>query len=410
MTAKAVQFVLVVRYNLSAHRATYGRLHGPPSTYTKDFLQLSRKKEFLEAIEKIFPPGSDQLPSIPIVYRWSNGSSARGAFVYHSSDRPHLSWETSVGAPPPWKMTLRPSPETVQTIPGNPSHTDPHAADSEHGLLSERGAGHPYLVAVKLVDEESTFHLRVYLRDASPSYAWADFGLIPEVVREISPGPDSRAAFGWVVVPNGSLFFDPNLNHDAWHTLQQLKDTTRSAVASRFKDGLLLPFDIVDDDASAETLAADEQQVEEFESQIRKGKYSVPDVSSTVKTRGSAQRAFSKEVRANYGGACAITGINSRHFLVASHIVPWSKDETIRLDPANGICLSLLVDKAFELGFLQIEDDLSIRIEWQRVGDDVVLRGLLQPYEGKMLRIPISHPPTIDYLRRRRELVTAHVR
>lgn len=407
MTAKAVQFVLVVRYNLSAHRATYGRLSGPPSTYTKDYLQLSRKQDFLAAIEAVLDTPSDQPHAVPIIYRWPNGGIAHGAFIYQSADRPHLSWETSVGAPAPWKMAIRPTSKTVETIPGDPSHTDPVTADAEFHRLSERGAGYPYLVAVKLVGEENTFHLRVYLRDASSSMMWADFGLLPDAVQEVAPTLASSSAIGWTLLPTGALFFDPDSAHDAWRTHDQGDEPHGYSVREALAVYTSTELAVASDDASAERLSPDEEEVERYESQLRSGNYSVPDASSTVKTRGSAQRAFSKAVRANYGGSCAITGVVSRQFLVASHIVPWSMDETIRLDPANGICLSLLVDKAFELGYLQIADDLSVSIDWNRVGPDTALRSLLLPYDGLTLRTPNQQPPSVDYLRRRRELVNA---
>jgi hypothetical protein len=101
---------------------------------------------------------------------------------------------------------------------------------------------------------------------------------------------------------------------------------------------------------------------------------------------------------------CAITGIETREFLVAAHIVPWSTDQSIRLDPSNGICLSLLVDRAFEKGYLLIEDDHTIRIDWDRVGDDHELRTWLKPYEGKTLNAPTDGPPKAEYLQRRRAM------
>ena len=106
--------------------------------------------------------------------------------------------------------------------------------------------------------------------------------------------------------------------------------------------------------------------------------------------------------QANYGYRCAITGLATKDFLVASHIVPWSKDETIRLDPSNGICLSLLVDRAFEKGYLLIEDDYTIRIDWDRVGNDSALRSRLEPYDGQKLNKPAKGAPKLEYLQRRR--------
>ncbi|KGX48021.1 hypothetical protein Y043_6283 [Burkholderia pseudomallei MSHR2138] len=42
MAAQPVEWVLVVYYGPSAHRATYGRLSN--TKYTKDYIQLSRKR------------------------------------------------------------------------------------------------------------------------------------------------------------------------------------------------------------------------------------------------------------------------------------------------------------------------------------------------------------------------------
>lgn len=95
----------------------------------------------------------------------------------------------------------------------------------------------------------------------------------------------------------------------------------------------------------------------------------------------------------------------TKDFLVASHIVPWSEDQSVRLDPSNGICLALLVDRAFEKGHLLIEDDLTIRIDWERVGDDQALRSQLELYDGQKLNAPTKEAPRPEYLRRRRALV-----
>lgn len=152
-------------------------------------------------------------------------------------------------------------------------------------------------------------------------------------------------------------------------------------------------------DVAAEAAELDPGEVEAFREQIEDKNYSVADSSATLKTRGSAQRAFANAVKSNYGYRCAITGIGTKDFLVASHIVPWSEDQNIRLDPSNGICLSLLMDRAFEKGHLLIEDDLTIRIDWLRVGDDQVLRSLLKPYDGKnwhIQRLRLRDPHTFN--------------
>jgi putative restriction endonuclease len=78
-----------------------------------------------------------------------------------------------------------------------------------------------------------------------------------------------------------------------------------------------------------------------------------------VKTRIN-QNVFRQIVMVNYTGRCAISGIDISDFLVASHIVPWSKNEGERLNPENGICLSSLYDKAFDKGYIGINERYEV--------------------------------------------------
>ena len=80
-----------------------------------------------------------------------------------------------------------------------------------------------------------------------------------------------------------------------------------------------------------------------------------------VKTRVN-QSVFRQIVIANYSGKCAISGIDIPGLLVASHIIPWSKNEKERLNPENGICLSSLYDKAFDIGLIGLNTDYKILI------------------------------------------------
>lgn len=75
------------------------------------------------------------------------------------------------------------------------------------------------------------------------------------------------------------------------------------------------------------------------------------------------QSIFRSIILATYNNCCCITGMNHSSLLVASHIVPWSKDEKNRLNPMNGLCLNALHDKAFDAGLITISaEDYSIKI------------------------------------------------
>jgi len=78
-----------------------------------------------------------------------------------------------------------------------------------------------------------------------------------------------------------------------------------------------------------------------------------------VKTRVN-QNVFRQIVVANYSGKCAITGIDIPELLFASHIIPWTKNEDERLNPENGVCLSVLYDRAFDKGLIAINEKFEV--------------------------------------------------
>lgn len=382
MSAQPVEWVLVVQYNSSAHRATYGRGVDSKKRYSKDYIQLSRSREFIDALNRHFPATAHGA-RVDLTYRWP-GDSTTGAFDF-SSDRWHLKWETSLGAPKAWRMLVTPNESTAETLPGNPYFVKYADAENEFAQLAGRGAGQPYLIAVKLQGESDVLHLRVYLAEPSAQYSWADIKNIPKEVQALAEATTQKKAIAYLSFDSAyGLFFDPARNHDGW-----------------------LKLEVLEGDAAAETLEADPDEVEAFSKQIESQNFEVPDSLAMVKIRGSAQKAFADKVKKNYGFRCAITGIETRDFLVAAHIVPWSEDQQIRLDPSNGICLSLLVDRAFERGYLLIDESHKISIDWARVGNDSSLRIQLERYDGLRLNVPVEGLPKSEYLQRRRALVIA---
>ena len=83
----------------------------------------------------------------------------------------------------------------------------------------------------------------------------------------------------------------------------------------------------------------------------------VDTISESKRRKG--QDYFRRLVLANYGGRCAMTGIDMPQLLLASHIIPWSDKDNKkeRLNPCNGICLSALYDKAFDKGLISFSPD-----------------------------------------------------
>ena len=162
----------------------------------------------------------------------------------------------------------------------------------------------------------------------------------------------------------------------------------------------------VQDDQAAEAADADPRLVAAYQRQLDARSFRVEDQVGTSKSRGSAQAVFANAVKGNYGWECAVTGISTKAFLVASHIVPWSEDEDIRLDPTNGICLSTLVDRAFDSGYLTISTAGRTSVRWEKVEDDPILKLELAKIDDVALAEPTASPPDPDKLARRIELVS----
>jgi hypothetical protein len=124
------------------------------------------------------------------------------------------------------------------------------------------------------------------------------------------------------------------------------------------------------------------------------------EVTAEIRRR-VGQEIFSGQVKANYGWKCAMCGIDNLDFLVAGHINSWAEDEANRMNPANGICLCVLHDRAFERGYFTLEDDLRVVVS-PRLPAESPLRRLLSV---EHMRQPASAPPAREFLLRHREEV-----
>ena len=113
------------------------------------------------------------------------------------------------------------------------------------------------------------------------------------------------------------------------------------------------------------------------------------------------QSLFRRIVLSSYNGACCITGISDRRLLVASHIVPWSVDTHQRLNPANGLCLSALHDKAFDRGLITILPNLKIKTSktLQNDSEDSFIFKAIISFNGCGIRAPEKFYPQDDFLK-----------
>ncbi|HQV61985.1 MAG: HNH endonuclease [Chitinophagaceae bacterium] len=120
-----------------------------------------------------------------------------------------------------------------------------------------------------------------------------------------------------------------------------------------------------------------------------------------IKTRVN-QSVFRTIVLATYNNTCCITSINNTNLLIASHIVPWSKDQKNRLNPTNGLCLNALHDKAFDKGLITISaKDYTIRVSSKLKGEknlQFIELNFIE-YEGKKINLPDKFLPSKEQLK-----------
>lgn len=118
-----------------------------------------------------------------------------------------------------------------------------------------------------------------------------------------------------------------------------------------------------------------------------------------VKTRVN-QNVFRQIVLSNYSGKCAISNIDIPELLIASHIVPWSKNEKERLNPENGICLSSLFDKAFDIGLIGFNNKYEILLSKLLIKDEKkeYYKKYFGHLVGKKMILPSKYLPSKEFL------------
>ncbi len=112
------------------------------------------------------------------------------------------------------------------------------------------------------------------------------------------------------------------------------------------------------------------------------------------------QAFFRSAILSSYEETCCITGLKIPECLIASHIVPWSKDEAYRADPTNGLCLSSTFDRLFDAGLITISDNLDVCIAARLIETkDQCIRELISSYSGRRIINPRRFMPSLERLR-----------
>lgn len=153
-----------------------------------------------------------------------------------------------------------------------------------------------------------------------------------------------------------------------------------------------------------------------FESELIKAKYKGIQLESEIDTSDLTeipagkeresivrirvnQNFFRKTILASYQQTCCITGIKTPELLIASHILPWAKNEKERMNPQNGLCLNALHDKAFDKGLITITPDFKIKIsELLKSKINTTKDDYFLPFENKTIILPGRFLPRREFL------------
>jgi putative restriction endonuclease len=138
--------------------------------------------------------------------------------------------------------------------------------------------------------------------------------------------------------------------------------------------------------------ASDGASPEEISSALTKRTVLPEEVYAKVKVRGIGQIIFRETLLKVYGGCCAFSGYKGKSLLQAAHILPWSRcNPEERLDPSNGILLSVLHHRLFDLDWIRIDENYHILVNQKLIKKQSLSKDeldLLAGLNGKMMKLP----------------------
>ncbi|MEP0826926.1 MAG: HNH endonuclease [bacterium] len=151
--------------------------------------------------------------------------------------------------------------------------------------------------------------------------------------------------------------------------------------------------------------AADGTAAASLIKQLLKSPESSKDVYAKVKVRGQQQSMFRSVLMEAYEGRCAVTGLSFEQTLDACHIIPWSQcGPELRMNPLNGILMSCLLHRLFDLGHLRLDEDYRIYFKLKESElESPENRAFVKNYHGKRIRLPKSKSlwPRKDLIQKR---------
>jgi len=123
------------------------------------------------------------------------------------------------------------------------------------------------------------------------------------------------------------------------------------------------------------------------------------EIETRIKARVN-QSFFRSTILSSYNLKCCITGLSIPDFLVASHIIPWSKDKENRMNPHNGLCLNSIHDKAFDKGFITVTPDFRVMVSsyFDDFSKDKAVNDFFIKYQNQSIYKPERFLPSKEFL------------
>ena len=179
----------------------------------------------------------------------------------------------------------------------------------------------------------------------------------------------------------GSEFQSNNCKEILWKKLQErVPKGTVIKTPLRHKENLIVSWE-----QNLVRYKSTGKIVKDIESDFKNaiGRITETEKSSIVKQR-IGQNILRKHLILAYEGQCAMCAVDEPNLLRASHIIPWSEDESNRLNPKNVILLCGLHDLVFEQFRITINQDYSINLPSEPSG----LKGVLEKITLAKLKAP----------------------
>ncbi len=141
----------------------------------------------------------------------------------------------------------------------------------------------------------------------------------------------------------------------------------------------------------------------------------LPDVAPEASYEGATKQVvtavrvkqafFRRAVLASYSGRCCMSDLAEPKLLIASHIVPWGIDKSNRLNPRNGLCLSALHDRAFDLGLISVSASFQVLVskKLRKQFENALVASAFAEIENKPIHLPEKFRPEQEFLKWHRE-------